>query len=107
MNKVIKKKLIEAKIFLRSIEQWYKRVINLGRYQKESRIKKKRLRERGKTETSIPRQNIVTNITGTQRQQLSQSQIWPRKQRIQQQVPVGPTIIEEIEKINAVIVKPN
>ena len=107
MNKVIKKKLIEAKIFLRSIEQWYKRVTNLGRYQKESRIKKKRLRERGKTETSIPRQNIVTNITGTQRQQLPQSQIWPRKQRIQQQVPVGPTIIEEIEKTNAVIVKPN
>lgn len=107
MNKVIKKKLIEAKIFLRSIEQWYKRVINLGRYQKESKRKKERLRERGKTETSIPRQNIVTNITGTQRQQLPQSQIWPRKQRIQQQVPVGPTIIEEIEKTNAVIVKPN
>ena len=107
MNKVIKKKLIEAKRFLRSIEQQYERATNLDRYQRESRRKKERLRERRKTETSVPRQNIVTNITGIQRQQLSQSQIWPRRQKIQQQVPVGPTLIEEIEKTNAVIVKPN
>ena len=107
MNKVIKKKLIEAKRFLRSIEQWYERATNLNRYYRESKRKKERLRERRKTETSVPRQNIVTNITETQRQQLSQSQIWPRRQKIQQQVPVGPTLIEEIEKTNTVIVKPN
>jgi len=71
MNKVIKKKLIEAKRFLRSIEQWYERATNLNRYYRESKRKKERLRERRKTETSVPRQNIVTNITETQRQQLS------------------------------------
>jgi len=32
MNRVIRKKLVEVERPLRSIEQWYKRVMNLDRY---------------------------------------------------------------------------
>ena len=50
MNRVIKKKLIKTKQPLRSIEQQYKRATNLDRYQRESKQKEKRLRERKEIE---------------------------------------------------------
>ena len=46
INRVIRRKLMKAKRPSRSIEQWYKRAVNLDRHWRESRKKEKRLRER-------------------------------------------------------------
>ena len=41
MNRMIRRKLIEAERSLKSIEQWYKHATNLERYLKKSRKKRK------------------------------------------------------------------
>jgi len=46
----------------RSIEQWYKRAINLNKYWKESRREEKRLRNRKKEESLALRSNISENM---------------------------------------------
>ena len=43
-DRVIRRKLMEAEQPLRSIQQWYKRAVNLDRYQRESRWKEERLK---------------------------------------------------------------
>ena len=68
MNEVIRRKLIEAEHYPGSIEQQYKRVINLDRHQRNSRREEERLRERGETGTQVPRANILANSGEAQRQ---------------------------------------
>ena len=63
MNRVIKKKLINTKQPLRSIKQQYKRATNLDRYQRESKQKEKRLRERKEIGAQAPRLNILANTS--------------------------------------------
>ena len=48
MNRMIRRKLMEAKQPSRSIEQWYERATNLNRHWRESRRKKARLNSRRK-----------------------------------------------------------
>ena len=48
MNSMIRRKLIKVKRPPRSIEQWYKRVLNLDRLWKENRQKEERLQKRRK-----------------------------------------------------------
>ena len=48
MNRIIRRKLMEAKNQPGSIEQWYKRAMALDRNWKESRRKEEKLKERRK-----------------------------------------------------------
>jgi len=48
--------------------------------------------------------NTPANASEAQRQQLSQPQVWPRRQEAQQQVPAGLTPIERVERMNVVII---
>ena len=48
MNRIIRRKLMEAKNQPGSIEQWYKRAMALNRNWKESRRKEEKLKERRK-----------------------------------------------------------
>ena len=65
MNRVIRRKLIEAERPSRSIKKWYERAVNLDRYQRKSRRKEERLRGRRETEASAQRTNILANVGGT------------------------------------------
>ena len=46
MNRVIRRKIMKAERPFRSIEQWYKRAVNLDRHWRETRKEEKRLREK-------------------------------------------------------------
>jgi len=48
--------------------------------------------------------NTPENTDGIQEQQLPQSQVWPRRQEVQQQVLVRPAPIEGVERMNTVII---
>jgi len=50
MNRVVRTKLMEAKRPLRNIKQWYEKAMNLDRYWKKSRQKK---RLQGRRETGV------------------------------------------------------
>ena len=65
MNRAIRRKLMEIERPLRNIEQWYKRVMNLDRYQRECRQKEKRLQGRRETGAQAPRQNITVVIASS------------------------------------------
>jgi len=56
INEGIRRKLMEAENPLASIEQWYKRAMALDRNWRESRRKKKRLREKKETTEGAPKQ---------------------------------------------------
>ena len=87
-----------------TIEQWYEQSINLNINQRESRQEKKRLQERREQRPQTLRQNT----TGTQWQQMSQPQVWPRRQKAPQQwMLTEPALMEGVEKTNEVIVCPN
>ena len=60
MNRMIRRKLMEAKQPSRSIEQWYERATNLNRHWRESRRKKARLnsRRKGGENTQEQRQRV-------------------------------------------------
>jgi len=45
--------------------------------------------------------NTPENTDGIQEQQLPQSQVWPRRQEVQQQVLVRPAPIEGVERMNS------
>ena len=48
--------------------------------------------------------NTPANAGKAQGQQLSQPQIWPRRQEAQQQVPIELTSIEGVERMNVVTI---
>ena len=76
INGVIWYRLMKLEYQPRSIKQWYERMSNLNRYQRESKKKKERLQRRGEIGAQAPRQNT----TEAQQQQLSQPQVWPRRE---------------------------
>jgi len=50
---VVRKKLIEAKRFLSSIEKWHERVVNLNYHWRESKKEEERLKRKRKEEGNI------------------------------------------------------
>ena len=58
MNRIIRRKLIEAKDQPDFIKQWYRRAMALDRNQKESRREEERLRGRRKPMGGAPRQEL-------------------------------------------------
>ena len=98
INGVIQRKLIKSERSPRSIKQKYKRATNLDKYQRKSRQEKERLKERKKIETQASRTNILANIKKVQRQWLLYPQVWPRRQKMQQQVPTESVPMKEVEK---------
>ena len=68
INGVIRKKLIGTKWPPRSIEQQYKRAVNLDRYWRKSRREEERLRGRRETEALAQRTNIPVTAGRTQGQ---------------------------------------
>ena len=59
INGVIWYRLMKLEYQPRSIKQWYERMSNLNRYQRESRRKKERLEGRGEIESQASRQNTT------------------------------------------------
>ena len=84
-----------------STKQQYKRVTNLNRHWKKSRREEEKLRGRREMKAQVLR----ANTSGAQQQQLPQPQVWPRRQKIpQQQILVGPALMEKVEKMNIAVV---
>ena len=48
---------------------------------------------------------MLENAGDTQRKQLLQPQLWPRRQELQQTL-IEPTLVKGVERINVVIVNP-
>ena len=103
MNGAIRQKLMEAENQPGSIEQWFKRAIALDKNWRESKREEQRLRGKKKNNGALaPR----LNIQETPRQILLRPQVWPRRQEMsQQQVPTGPAPMEEVERMNVVMVQ--
>ena len=101
MNRSIRRKSMEAENQLATIEHWFKRTIALDRNYRESRREEERLR--GKKETNgAPAPRL--NNQGALGQSLLRPQVWPRRQETpQQQVPIGPTPMEGVERTNVVM----
>jgi len=95
MNGGIRRKLMEVKNPLASIEQWYRRATALDRNWRESRREEERLRKK-EVRGGAPKQK--------QRQSLPQPLVWQRRQ-MPQQVTMGPAPMEGIERTNAVVVR--
>ena len=104
INRMICQRLIEAEHQPSSIKQQYNRVIVLDRNWRKSRREEERLRRQRDNRVLAPR----LNNEEAQQQQLPQPQTWLRRQKVpQQQVQTGPTPIEGVKKMNAVIVHSN
>jgi len=87
MNRTIRRKLMEAERPPSSIEKWYEHAINLDRHWRESR------REQG---AMAPKQ---------QQQQVLQSQVWQRRQKMpQQRMTIGSALMEGVERMDVVMV---
>ena len=71
MNRVIRRRLIEAKNQPDSIEQWYKRATALNRNWRKSKQEKERLKGKKEQIGGAPRQE--------QRQILPQPLVWQRR----------------------------
>jgi len=85
-----------------SIEQWFKRAITLDRNWRESRRKEERLR--GKKESNGA---LAPKLNNQERQILPRPQVWQRRQKILlQQVTTEPTPMEGVERMNAVMARP-
>ena len=97
MNRVIRRRLIEAENQLGPIEQWYKRVTALNRNWRESKQEEERLRRKKKQMGGAPRQE--------QQQILLQLLVWQKRQIPPQQVTTGPAPMEEVERTNIVMVR--
>ena len=104
INGVIRQKLIKSEYPLWYIKQWYKQVVNLNRYWRESQREKKRLKGRQKIEAQASRLNALANTSEAQRQQMSQPQVWLQRQEVQQQMLTEPILMEAIERTNVVVV---
>ena len=72
MNGGIRRKLMESKNPLGSIEQWYKRATALDRNWRESKREEEKLREKRETGGGAPKQE--------QRQNMPRPLVWQRKQ---------------------------
>ena len=82
-----------------SIKQWYDRTITLYRNWRESRREEERLKRQ---------QALRQNNREAQQQQLPWPQVWPRRQEVlQQQVQVGPVLIEGVERTNMLMMHSN
>ena len=104
MNGSIRRKLMEAENQPATIEYWFKRAIALDRNWRESRREEERLKGRKET-TGVPTPRL--NQQGALGQSLPWPQVWPRRQETpQQRVPIGPALMEGVERTNAVMVNP-
>jgi len=97
MNGGIRRKLIEAENLPASIEQWYRRATALDRNWRESRKEEERLQGKKEQEGGALKQEP--------RQNLPQPLVWQRRQPLPQQATMGPALIEDIERTNAVVVR--
>ena len=97
MNRVIRRKLMEAKNQPSSIEQWYRRTTALNRNWRESRQEEERLKGRKEHGEGTSKQK--------QRQILPQLLMWQRRQIPSQQVIIKPAPMKEVERMNVVIVR--
>jgi len=88
MNRLIRRKLINAKRPPRSIEQWYKCATNLNQYWKKGKEEEERLRSKNKGRSQEQKQTGTANNQGRFRLYLILPQIWPRRQK-EQQISVG------------------
>jgi len=95
MNGGIRRKLMEVENLPASIKQWYRRATALDRNWRESRREEERLRKK-EVGGGAPKQE--------QRQSLPRPLVWQRRQ-IPQQVTMGPTPMEGVERTNAVVVR--
>ena len=104
MNGSIRRKLMEAENQPATIEHWFKRAIALDHNWRESRREEERLQRKKETNGALaPR----LNQQGALGQLLPQSQVWPRRQETpQQRVPTGPAPMEEVERTNMAMVRP-
>jgi len=101
INRVIHQRFIESEWQSISIKQWYGRTIALDRNWRESKKVEEWLKSRRNNRALVPRSNNAE----TNRQQLLQPQVWPRRQEILQQWTLaGPALIERVERINIVMV---
>ena len=82
---------------LASIEQWYRRATALDRNWRESRREEERLKEKKETGGGAPKQE--------QWQVLPQPLMWQRRQMPPQQATTGPTLMEGVERTNAIVVR--
>ena len=78
INATIHQRLMKSEQQPGSIEQWYDKTIVLDRNQRESRREKERLRER--KDNGIPALRL--NDAEVLRQQMSQPQVWPKRQEM-------------------------
>ena len=95
MNGGIRRKLMETENPPASIEQWYRRAMVLNINWRESRREEERLRRKG--EEGAPKQE--------QRQSLPQPLVWQRRQPLPQQVTTGPAPMEDVERMNTVVIR--
>jgi len=95
MNGGIRRKLMESENPPTSIEQWYRRATALDRNWRESRWEEERLKKK-EVGGGAPKQE--------QRQSLPRPLVWQRRQ-MPQQATTGPTLMEGIERTNAVVVR--
>ena len=104
MNGSIRRKLMEAENQPCSIEQWFKRASALDCNWRESRREEKRLQEKKETNRALaPR----SNQQGALGQLLLWPQVWPRRQEMsQQQILTRSAPMEEVERTNMVMARP-
>jgi len=104
MNGAIRRKLMEAETQSSSIEQWFSRAIALDRNWRESRREEERLR--GKKENSRALAPRLNNREAPG-QTLPWPQVWPRRQKTSQQwAPSRPTPMEDMERMNVAMARP-
>jgi len=96
INGGIRRKLMEAENQLASIKQWYKRAMALNRNWRENKREEERLR--GKKE-------IGGGMQKQEKQIMPQPLVWQRRQMPSQQATTGPAPMEEIERMNVVVVR--
>ena len=99
INTIKCQRLLELEQSPSSIKQWYDRTITLDRNWRESRREEERLKRQ---------QALRQNNREAQQQQLPWPQVWPRRQEVlQQQVQVGPVLIEGVERTNTLMMHSN
>ena len=102
INGMIRRRLMEVENQPGSIEQWFKRTIALDRNWRKSRREEERLR-RKKESNGAP----APKLNNQERQILLQLQVWQRRQEISpQQVTTGSALMEGMERMNTVMVRP-
>ena len=97
INGGIRRKLMEAENPPASIEQWYRRATALDRNWRESRREEERIRGKKEGGRGALKQE--------QRQDLPQPLVWQKRQPLPQQTTMGPAPMEEVERMNAVVIR--